>query len=246
MKVLGIIPARYASTRLPGKPLVDINGKTMIRHVYERVKQVFDFVIVATDDVRITDEVEGFGGNWVITSENHQSGTDRCAEAVAIYEKQTGENFDVVINIQGDEPFIKIEQLQQVISCFEEFGTEIATLIKRIDDLDDVFNTNKPKVVINKDKEAIYFSRSPIPYIRNFDKENWLENHTFYKHIGIYGYRKDILLKITKLKQSALEIAESLEQNRWIENSYKIKTEITEHESISIDTFDDLSKIINI
>lgn len=246
MKVLGIIPARYASTRLPGKPLVDINGKTMIRHVYERVKQVLDFVIVATDDVRITDEVAGFGGNWVITSENHQSGTDRCAEAVAIYEKQTGENFDVVINIQGDEPFIKIEQLQQVISCFNEFGTEIATLIKRIDDFVDVFNVNKPKVVINKDKEAIYFSRSPIPYIRNFDKENWLENHTFYKHIGIYGYRKDILLKITKLKQSTLEIAESLEQNRWIENSYKIKTEITEHESISIDTFDDLSKIINI
>lgn len=246
MKVLGIIPARYASTRLPGKPLVDISGKTMIRHVYERVSKVLDFVVVATDDTRITDEVAGFGGNSVMTSQNHQSGTDRCAEAVGIFENQTGEKFDVVINIQGDEPFIKIEQLQQLISCFNDFGTEIATLIKRIDDSEDIFNPNKPKVIVNNRNEAIYFSRSPIPYIRNFEKENWIENHVFYKHIGIYGYRKDILLQITKLKQSTLEIAESLEQNRWIENAYKIKTEITEHESFSIDTFDDLSKIRNI
>jgi len=243
MKIIGIIPARYSSTRLPGKPLADINGKTMIRRVYQRVSDVIDNVIVATDDARITDEVSAFGGISVMTSENHKSGTDRCAEAVVNYEKQTGEKFDVVINIQGDEPFIHKEHLDLLTSCFNDENTQIATLIKKINDIEDVFNPNKPKVIINKNKEAIYFSRSPIPFIRGVENNDWLANHSFYKHIGIYGYKKDVLLNITKLKQSSLEQAESLEQNRWLENSYKIKTEITDIESISIDTKDDLVKI---
>ncbi len=243
MKIIGIIPARYSSTRLPGKPLADINGKTMIRRVYERVSDVIDNVIVATDDSRITNEVSAFGGISVMTNKNHKSGTDRCAEAVVNYEKQTGEKFDVVINIQGDEPFIHKEHLDLLTSCFKDKKTQIATLIKKIDDIEDVFNPNKPKVIINNNKEAIYFSRSPIPFIRGAENNDWLTEHCFYKHIGIYGFKKDVLLNITKLEQSSLEQAESLEQNRWLENSYKIKTEITDIESVSIDTKDDLVKI---
>ena len=243
MNIAAIIPARYASTRFPGKPLVNINGKTMIHNVYIQAKKVFEVVYVATDDNRISKEIESFGGKYVMTSKKHKSGTDRCAEAIQKIEEAEGKEFDVVINIQGDEPFIKTEQLIEIKKCFNKKRTQIATLVKPINNKEDIFNTNKPKVVINKYNEAIYFSRSTIPYIRGHRETTWITKHLFYKHIGLYGYRKDVLLEITKLEQTPLEIAESLEQLRWIENGYKIKVAFTEHESVSIDTPKDLEKI---
>lgn len=245
MKFIGIIPSRYESTRFPGKPLVDINGKTMIQRVYEQSAKVIDTIVVATDNTKIENEVKRFGGNVVMTSKNHKSGTDRCAEAIDKFRKQRNETFDVIINIQGDEPFINTEQIEKIISCFDDETTQIATLIKPIDNIDDVFNPNKPKVLINKNNQAIYFSRSPIPFVRNYDKNLWLDKHKFYNHVGLYAYRYDVLKEITKLEQSSLEIAESLEQLRWIENAYTIKVKITQSESMSIDTPEDLERIRN-
>ncbi len=244
MKFIGIIPARYASTRFQGKPLINIKGKSMIRRVYEQANQVLENVLVATDDERIKKEVLDFGGKVVMTSALHQSGTDRCNEAIEIFEKQTNEKFDVVINIQGDEPFIKIEQLKLIQTCFEDKKTEIATLIKEIKTQEELLDFNKPKVIINNKKEAIYFSRHPIPFIRNYSQNEWLKHYTFYKHIGLYAYKKDVLNKISKLPINTLETAESLEQLRWIANSYKIKVEITKSESWSIDTPEDLKNIL--
>ena len=243
MNYIAIIPARYASTRFPGKPLVIINGKPMVQNVYEQAKKIFNTVYVATDDDRIFSVVEKFGGNVVMTMKKHKSGTDRCAEAIIKIEKITNQNFDIIVNIQGDEPFINPEQLLQIKKCFKSRKTQIATLVKLINNQEDMTNPNKPKVVVNAKDEAIYFSRSLIPYIRSVKKEKWIQNHKFYKHIGLYAYRKDILLEITKLEQSSLEIAETLEQLRWIENSYKIKVAYTEHESISIDTPKDLENV---
>ncbi len=243
MNFIGIIPSRYASVRLPGKPLIKIKGKTMIKRVYERVDKVLNYVLVATDDERIKKEVENFGGNVVMTSTEHQSGTDRCAEALKIFENKENKKFDIIINIQGDEPFIHSEQIKSIQKCFQEKDTQIATLVKKITKKYDIFDENKPKVIFNKNKEAIYFSRFPIPFFRN---ENKISEHSFYKHIGMYAYRKDILKKITKLSPSTLEKAESLEQLRWIENNFKIKIEITNLESISIDTKEDLEKLKNL
>jgi 3-deoxy-manno-octulosonate cytidylyltransferase (CMP-KDO synthetase) len=239
--VLGIIPARYASTRFPAKPLVDIAGKTMIQRVYEQaMKCDLDKVVVATDDERISTVVEAFGGEVIMTDTKHQSGTDRCAE-VAL--KLPG--YDVVINIQGDEPFIDPTQIALVRSCFTDKNIQLATLIKEIHGDDELFNPNIPKVVINTKQQAIYFSRQPIPYIRNAEKkEDWITAHQFYKHIGIYGYTTETLLAITKLKPSSLELAESLEQLRWLENGYQIQTKVTGIETIAIDTPEDLQKII--
>lgn len=240
MKILGIIPARYASTRFPGKPLVDIGGKTMIQRVYEQAKKAnLDHVVVATDDERIAKEVERFGGQYVFTGSQHQSGTDRCAEVA-----QQLPDFDVVINIQGDEPFIDPVQISLVASCFEKENVKLATLIKEIHSEEELFNPNLPKVVINAVGEAIYFSRNPIPYIRNAEKANWATSHQFYKHIGIYGYRTRTLFEITQLPQSSLELAESLEQLRWIENGYRVQTKVTALETIAIDTPEDLQKIV--
>ncbi|MFA6276615.1 MAG: 3-deoxy-manno-octulosonate cytidylyltransferase [Pedobacter sp.] len=240
MKFLGIIPARFASTRFPGKPLIDIGGKTMIQRVYEQaLKSDLDKVVVATDDERIVAEVKRFGGDFILTSPNHQSGTDRCAEVV---QKLSG--FDVVINIQGDEPFIDPSQISLLSLCFNDETVELATLIKEISEDAELFNPNIPKVVINDNQQAIYFSRHPIPFIRNAEKEKWATTHQFYKHIGIYGYKATTLLKITKLLPSSLELAESLEQLRWLENGYQIKTKITTIETIAIDTPEDLQKII--
>lgn len=241
LKFLGVIPARYASTRFPGKPLVIIGGKMMIQHVYEKAKSCLTDVCVATDDTRIAEAVESFGGCAVMTSEAHNSGTDRCREAVQKY----GGNFDVVINIQGDEPFIQPKQIELLKNCFDEAGTEIATLIKPFsiaDGLSALKNANSPKVVVNQRSEAICFSRSVIPYLRNYPESEWLQMHTYYKHIGLYAYRTDVLNRITELKQTPLELAESLEQMRWIENGYSIKTAITNLETIGIDTPDDLLK----
>ncbi|NPA68335.1 MAG: 3-deoxy-manno-octulosonate cytidylyltransferase [Chlorobi bacterium] len=244
LNIIGIIPARYASSRFPGKPLADINGKSMIERVYENSAKVLENITVATDSKLIFDEVNRFGGKAVMTSENHKSGTDRCAEALEITENERNLKFDIVINIQGDEPFLHEEHLIKLITCFNDKESDIATLAKKITDNEDIFNPNKPKVIFNKHKQALYFSRSPIPYLRNYEKKYWHLKHSFYKHIGIYAYRSDILREITKLPASELELAESLEQNRWLENGFKIKTDLTEKESFSVDTPEDLRNLI--
>lgn len=243
IKFVGIIPARYASTRFPGKPLADIFGKPMVQHVYERASQVLDTVVVATDDRRIYDAVEAFGGRVVMTSENHKTGTDRCYEALT----KLAEHYDVVINIQGDEPYIAIEQIEALKHCFDTNGTQLATLVKPFAEnstYDDLQNPNTPKVVVNQMSEAVYFSRSVVPYMRGVAPDEWAQHHTYYKHIGIYAYRTDILAQITKMAQTPLEKTESLEQLRWIENGLRIKVAVTDAENISIDTPEDLQKLL--
>ena len=207
------------------------------------MKKALENVVVATDDERIKKVVDDFGGLAVMTSSYHQSGTERCAEAVKIISATTGKDYDVVINIQGDEPFIQPGQIKLLAGCFEEGGFGIATLVKKIDSQENIFNPNLPKVIFNKERYAIYFSRSPIPYIRGREQGEWLNSHCFYRHIGMYGYRTDILPEITGLEPSLLEMAESLEQNRWLENGYKIKIKETTLDTISIDTPEDLEKI---
>jgi 3-deoxy-manno-octulosonate cytidylyltransferase (CMP-KDO synthetase) len=243
LKFAGIIPARYASTRFPGKPLVMIHGKTMIQRVYNQVSEVLGHVCVATDDVRIEEEVKRFNGKVIMTSPNHQSGTDRCAEAIEAFCLQAGETFDVVINIQGDEPFIQPVQIEKLIKCFDNPETQIATLVKPISFIEDIFNPNCVKVVFDRNHRALYFSRSPIPYIRGKENSLWNVHHQFFKHLGIYAYRTDVLKEITHLQQSPLELAESLEQLRWLENGYRIMVEETAFETISIDTPEDMEKI---
>lgn len=243
MNFLGIIPARYASTRFPGKPLVDILGEPMIKRVYDKVSSVMDTVYVATDDKRIFDAVKEFNGNVVMTSTNHKTGTDRCYEALEIISKTIKDDIEIVINIQGDEPFLDTSHLTGLMDCFNDKETQIATLIKKIEEGEMLFNPNHVKVVFNKNNFALYFSRSPIPFIRNNEESKWVNTHSFYKHIGIYAYRKEILNQLTRLESSSLEIAESLEQNRWLENGYKIKVKETFIENISVDTPEDIEKI---
>ncbi|MDR2495726.1 MAG: 3-deoxy-manno-octulosonate cytidylyltransferase [Tannerellaceae bacterium] len=238
-RFIGIIPARYASTRFPGKPLADLGGKPMIQHVYERARSVLDCVYVATDDKRIALAVASFGGKTVMTSGAHLSGTDRCCEAYL----KIGRGYNVVINIQGDEPFIRFEHIELLKSCFVDPGVQIATLVKPVvpgEDFATSLSLNTPKVVINKYREAMFFSRSIIPYYRGKPHTEWLNSHTYYRHIGLYAYRADVLNEITQLPPSPLEIAESLEQLRWLENGYKIKVGITNIDSIGIDTPEDL------
>jgi 3-deoxy-manno-octulosonate cytidylyltransferase (CMP-KDO synthetase) len=241
MKILGIIPSRYASTRFPGKSLADIAGKSMVQRVMEQVLKstLITDVIVATDDQRIYEHVNDFGGKACMTKANHESGTDRCFEVLQAQDDQ----YDYVINIQGDEPFIQPEQIDLLASLLDE-EVQLATLIKPIEQYDQIFDPNVVKAVKNTKDEAIYFSRNSIPFQRNESESDWLKNHTYYKHIGIYAYRTDILEQITQLPISPLEKVESLEQLRWIENGYKIKTAITHHESIGIDTPDDLRKAL--
>lgn len=241
MKAIGIIPSRYASTRFPGKPLVDIKGKTMIRRVYEQANScpVLSGVFVATDDQRIADEVVSFGGNVILTSSHHLSGTDRCFEAL---EKLGKDKYDVVVNIQGDEPFIHPEQISKVVNIFNKNrDTEISTLAHIADDKD-LTNPSLVKIVRNISGEALYFSRSPIPFIRGAGSEDHVKLYSFLKHIGIYAYRSDILEKIVKLPPSSLEKAESLEQLRWLENGYSIIVEITDKESFPVDMPEDLKR----
>ena len=242
MNIIGIIPARFGSTRFPGKPLVDIDGKTMIQRVYEQVIQSkrLSRVTIATDDERILNHARDFGADVVMTSPKHISGTDRCAEFIS----QEGlDKWDVVINIQGDEPYIQPEQIDLLASCFDRPECNIGTLVKKITSPDELFNHNNVKVVMNKRGEAIYFSRSPIPYNRNFPEQDWLKYSSYYKHIGIYGYRSKTLMEISDLAKTNLEITESLEQLRWIENGLVIRAEITSLDSFSIDTPEDLAKI---
>ena len=241
MKFIAIIPARYASTRFPAKPLAMLGGKRVIERVYEQVAGVLDDAVVATDDERIFDAVQAFGGKVEMTSTEHRSGTDRCWEA---YCKQGGE-FDVVVNVQGDEPFIQPSQLLALKSCFDNESIDIATLVKPFaesDGLEALENPNSPKVVLDNEGRAVYFSRSVIPYLRGVERERWLAEHTFYKHIGIYGFRTDVLRAVTALPQSTLEKAESLEQLRWLENGYKIGVGISNVETIGIDTPEDLAR----
>ena len=245
MKFIAIIPARYSSSRFPGKPLADIKGKTMIRRVYERTTEVFEHCWVATDDARIENEVKSFGGNVVMTSPNHKSGTDRCAEALLAVQKQSGISFDVVVNVQGDEPFISTEQLSTVKSLFDKPDTQIATLVKPFSQNEDIFNPNSPKVVISAKGKALYFSRSVIPHLRGVRTEEWQGSHTYYKHIGLYAYRSEVLGQITSLPQSMLEKSESLEQLRWLENGYDINVGITNSESVAIDTPEDLQHVLD-
>ena len=240
MKFIGIIPARYASTRFPGKPLAMLGGMTVIERVYRRARLELDDVAVATDDERIADAVRAFGGVAVMTSAEHRSGTDRVCEAY----HRLGSDADVVINIQGDEPFIAQEQIAALKKCFDREGTEIATLVRPFAPargFDALFNANSPKVVMDNNGDALMFSRSIIPYVRNYPWNEWLDHQQFYTHVGIYAYRVDILDKITKLPQSSLEIAESLEQLRWLQNGYRIATAETTQPTIGIDTPEDLA-----
>ncbi len=241
MNIYGVIPARYASTRFPGKPLIDLAGKTMIQRVYEQSKKcsLLKDVIIATDDQRIYDHAISIGARVVMTSENHTSGTDRCAEVL-----EQLHDCDVIINIQGDEPLINPDQISLLCSCFEDTNTDIATLVKKIESEETLFNHNTPKVIIDHKSFALYFSRECIPHLRNIERKDWLKNFTYYQHIGIYGYTSDVLKKITKLQSSSLEQAESLEQLRWLENGYKIKTAVTSFDSIAIDCAEDVDKVL--
>ncbi len=241
MKFIAIIPARYASTRFPAKPLTMLGGKTVIERVYTQVAGVLDDAVVATDDERIYDAVKAFGGKVEMTSTAHRSGTDRCWEA---YQKQ-GTEYDIIVNVQGDEPFIRASQLEALKRCFDNPATDIATLVKPFiveDGLVALENPNSPKVVVDNEMRALYFSRSVIPYLRGVEKEEWLARHTFYKHIGLYAFRREVLREVTALPQSPLELAESLEQLRWLENGYKIGVGISYVETIGIDTPEDLAR----
>lgn len=255
MKFIAIIPARYASTRFPGKPLALLGGKTVIERVVEQVSQVIGDVRVATDDVRIASVVEGFGGNVVMTRSDHKSGTDRIREAMdivcglraanagqAVTPLPRSEWPDVVVNVQGDEPFIQPSQIATVMQCFDDEATEIATLGKPFTSMDAVRNPNSPKIVTDLRGNALYFSRSVIPYIRGKAEQKWVGSHTFLKHIGLYAYRCEVLKQITELPQSPLELAESLEQLRWLQNGYRIKVGLTDEETVGIDTPDDLAQ----
>ena len=239
MKILGIIPARYASTRFPGKPLALIKGKTMIRRVYEQaLRSNLDAVVVATDDVRIADEVMSFGGRYVMTDPNHRSGTDRCREALDLME----EKFDAVVNIQGDEPFINPLQINMLCDLIRKDDTCLASLAKRIVSADELFSPNTVKVVMNAKGDALYFSRNPMPFMRNVDRDEWMVKGVFYKHIGIYAYKAETLRQVAAMQASSLEIAESLEQLRWLENGMCIRMGITDAESVSIDVPSDIAK----
>ena len=239
MRVVGIIPARYNSTRFPGKPLSMIKGKTMIHRVWEQAwKSKLDAVVVATDDMRIAEEVLGFGGQYVLTDPNHRSGTDRCREVLYSLENQ----YDAIINIQGDEPFIDPAQIDQVIELISRDGTQLASLAKRIEDEEELFSSNTVKVVMDNRGNALYFSRNPIPFMRNLDHEKWLQKGVFYKHIGLYAYKTDTLCQIAEMQPTSLEMAESLEQLRWLENGLSIRMGITESENVSVDLPNDIAK----
>ena len=241
--ILGIIPARYGSSRFPGKPLIDILGKSMIQRVYEQAKKssLLTDIVVATDDERIFKHVENFGGKVVYTKEDHPSGTDRCFEAF----KKVGQSFDYIINIQGDEPFIDPTQIDLLCEVCKG-TTELATLMIPVDSHEVLFDMGEVKITLNSNMEALYFSRMVIPFIKGKPQEEWHKHHQYYRHVGMYAYRADILEQVTKLKPSALELAESLEQLRWLENGFKVKCAITNFDSHCIDTPEDIEKVIRL
>lgn len=246
MKVLGIIPARYASTRFPGKPLAMIGGKPMIQHVYQRVSAVgaISATMVATDDQRIVDCVGGFGGKVMLTSGKHRSGTDRCGEVMQRLGSDARQ-YDIVINIQGDEPFVDASQLETLIQALrDDASAQIATLKKRIGSTDRLLSHNAVKVVTDLRGNALYFSREPIPHCRGVEQRLWLNDVAYFKHIGIYAFRRTTLEQLVTLPQTPLELCESLEQLRWLENGYKIAVRETNVENASVDTPEDLSNLI--
>jgi 3-deoxy-manno-octulosonate cytidylyltransferase (CMP-KDO synthetase) len=243
MRTIGMIPARYASTRFPGKPLTNIGGKTMIQRVYEQVSaaKTLSKVVVATDDIRIFNHVNSFGGAAAMTSETHPSGTDRCAEVLSM---PAYRGFDAVVNIQGDEPFIQPFQIDMLVNALlHHKNLQIVTLAKKIDTLEAILNENVVKVVFDAHFKALYFSRHPIPFVRGLPVEHWLHQTSFYKHIGLYAFRSDALQQVAQLKPSRLEMAESLEQLRWLENDFKIGVALTDLETIGIDTPEDVAKV---
>ena len=241
MRFIALIPARYASTRFPGKPLAMLGGKSVIQRVYEQVSQVVDETYVATDDQRIFDAVEAFGGKVVMTRSDHKSGTDRIEEAA----EKIGGDYDVVVNVQGDEPFIQASQIETVCKCFDDPTTQIATLGKPFgNDMEAIGNPNSPKIVVDKNGFALYFSRSVIPFVRGKETAEWPSSYPFLKHLGLYAYRRDVLREVTQLPQGMLEKAESLEQLRWLENGYRIRVGLTDTETVGIDTPEDLERAV--
>jgi len=246
MNILGIIPARYASTRLEGKPLKDICGKTMIQLVYEQASKALEHVYVATDDERIESEVKRFGGKVVMTSSEHSTGTNRCVEAFDIITKDLGLEFDAVINIQGDEPLLEPTILEKLANCFNDSSTEMATLVRPVHDKEELNSTSDIWVVIDKNNNAIYFSREVIPHVRRAQKNDWIDHHDYYKHIGMYGFTPKAIKEFAAMEPTSLEEAESLEQLRWLENGKKIKVAHTNHHAISVDTQEDLDRVIDI
>ncbi len=244
MTIAGIIPARYASSRFPGKPLVEILGKSMIQRVYEQAAQskLLNDVVVATDDERIFAHVQAFGGNAVMTAPHHPSGTDRCFEAW----QALGGKHDYVINIQGDEPFIRPEQIDELATVLADGSVELATQMIAVTDKAMLADTGEVKIVLNTRSEALYFSRSVIPFVKGVAPEAWHLHHAYYRHVGMYAYRADVLEAITRLPVSALERAESLEQLRWLENGYRIRCVPTQYDSHCIDTPEDIEKVLRL
>ena len=238
MKFIAIIPARYASTRFPGKPLAMLGGKPVIQRVYEQATAVLGEAYVATDDERIFQAVEAFGGRAVMTRSDHRSGTDRIEEAA----EKIQTNADVIINVQGDEPFIQASQIKTLMHLFDDPTTQIGTLGKRFETMEAAKNPNSPKIVCDRRGFALYFSRSVIPFVRGKEESTWMEHYPFLKHLGIYAYRRKTLHEVTQLAQTPLEIAESLEQLRWLENGYRIRVGITDVETVGIDTPEDLQR----
>ncbi|MBQ2210210.1 MAG: 3-deoxy-manno-octulosonate cytidylyltransferase [Prevotella sp.] len=238
MKFIGIIPARYASTRFPGKPLAVLGGKAVIQRVYEQATSVLDEAWVATDDDRIYQAVEAFGGRAVMTRSDHKSGTDRIEEAA----EKIGTNADVIINIQGDEPFIQPSQIKTLMQLFDNTDTQIGTLGKKFESMEAAKSSNSPKIVTDLQGFALYFSRSVIPFVRGIEQDEWIKHFPYLKHLGLYAYRREVLREVTQLPQSPLELAESLEQLRWLENGYRIRVGLTDVETVGIDTPEDLQR----
>jgi 3-deoxy-manno-octulosonate cytidylyltransferase (CMP-KDO synthetase) len=243
MKTLGLIPARYASTRLPGKPLSDINGKPMIQWVYESASKALDLVFVATDDQRIAEAVSDFGGRYVLTSEEHDNGTSRCLEAMDILEKKEKLSFDVVVNVQGDEPMLEFELLEALTQCFQDESVEMSTIVSPVRDSRDLLNESEAFVVLDIHQNALYFSRSVIPFVKDVKRSNWIDSVPFYRHLGLYAYKRDALREFVKMGPSFLEIAERLEQNRWLQNGRKIRCAVADSSSVPVDTEMDLARV---
>ncbi len=244
MRVLAVIPARYASTRFPGKPLATLGGESIISHVYHRVRRTegIEDVVVATDDESICDHVESFAeeGTVMMTSDQHRTGTDRCGEVVQRLERQ-GYTYDLVINVQGDEPFVDPAQLQTLIACFNDPEVLIATLATPVTSREELFSPNNVKIARAADGRALYFSRQPIPYRRDVDPDHWLDGATYLKHVGIYAFRADLLPELCRLGTGTLEDCEKLEQLRWLEAGFNIHVALTDHANIGIDTPEDLA-----
>ena len=240
--IAGIIPARFASSRFPGKPLADIRGKSMLQRVYEQASAstLLDTVVIATDDTRIFDHARSIGAKVVMTAADHPSGTDRCWEAL----NQLDPGYRYVINIQGDEPFLDPNQIDELAAVLQDGTAELATQMIRIQSSELLFDRGEVKIILDQQQQALYFSRMPIPFIKGVEEKNWHLHFPYYRHVGMYAYRRDILEQITRLPVSSLEKAESLEQLRWLEHGFKIRCVETRYDSHCIDTPEDIEKVL--